>query len=583
MLKPGVERDPREIQTISHAIRHRGPDDKGQFVDDQSGIALAAVRLSILDLSPAGHQPMIGADGSSVLVYNGELYNFRSLRAELEGLGHSFASGSDTEVVLRSLEEWGEEALERFCGMFALAFWQAERKRLLLARDPLGMKPLYIAELPGGAGMCFCSELKGLLALPDFAPTIDPLSMHQFLEFGYTFSDSGTALEGVRKLRPGHALEISRGACGAERAYFEIPCVEPEAERSIFDRQSELYEVLSTVVEEHLVADVPVGLLLSGGLDSSVVAALAARSGTLSTFSMGFADSEIDERADARFVAELLQSEHRELTIRPSDIIDTLDEDVWWFDDLFGDWGTLSTRLLYKQAREAGIKVVLVGEGADELFGGYAVFGAAQQLRGPMLWRLLLLYRRYAGRRYGRLFRQYWKSMRDKLAERPDLFGAVQLFESQSQLPNNYVMKVDKASMSVSVEARAPYLDRRVAEIALRTPESALSIGEQNKVLLRGMAEQFDLLPESVSRREKFGASIATSWMDESPELRDYARRVVLDPRGWVDELGLRSAMTDYFSDARQGYGWPRAISIFRHIAWRLMLLNLWSYKYLSR
>jgi asparagine synthase (glutamine-hydrolysing) len=217
------------------------------------------------------------------------------------------------------------------------------------------------------------------------------------------------------------------------------------------------------------------------------------------------------------------------------------------------------------------------------LFGGYTIFDAAQQSRGPQSWRLFQLYRRYAGRRYGSQFAEFRALMRKYLAQgNGDMFHAVRLFESRNQLPNNYVMKVDKASMSVSVEARAPFLDRRVAELAYRTPSRHLLNDGGNKFLLRAMAERHELLPRDIARRPKFGASIAASWMDESERFRAYARQVILDRNGWVDELRLRGAMTDYFSGARQGYGFPHAVSIFSNLAWRLLLLNLWSRHYLN-
>jgi asparagine synthase (glutamine-hydrolysing) len=332
-----------------------------------------------------------------------------------------------------------------------------------------------------------------------------------------------------------------------------------------------------------LIADVPVGLLLSGGLDSSVIAALAAIHTRIATITMGFAESKIDERPQARVVASHIGSDHSEITIHPHEISDGLEDVAWYFDDLFADWGTVSTRLMYKKCREAGIKVVLVGEGSDELFGGYPIFQAAIDARGPMTWRLFQLYRRYAGRRYGSQFPKFLAIMRGHLQEAGgDLFQAVRMFETRNQLPNNYVMKVDKASMSVSVEARAPFLDRRVAEVAYRTPAGQLLKDGTNKLLLRSMAERYKLLPIEITRREKFGASIAASWMDESAKFRTYARQVILDRNGWVDELGLRPAMTDYFDRSRIGYGFPSAISLFSNLAWRLLLLNLWSRRFLS-
>lgn len=568
---------------MADALSHRGPDDRGYYVDPAHGAALAHNRLSIIDLSTAGHQPMLSEDGNVVLVYNGELYNFRELRKELEGLGHNFCSRTDSEVLLRSFIEWGPACLERFCGMFALALWSAENGKLILARDPLGMKPLYYTALPGEQGFVFASELKAFLSLPDFKVQPNRAALQQFLEFGYCFDQQTTVLEKVYKLPPGHFIEVASGVPGAPKAFFVPPAPAANDQRSRREREAELYETLSEVVAQHLIADVPVGLLLSGGLDSSLIAALAARQERITTISMGFAESSVDERPYARIVADHIQSDHREIVIRPQEISDSIEEVVWYFDDLFADWGTVSTRLMYQKCREQGIKVVLVGEGADELFGGYTIFDAAQSRTWPRSWHLFQLYRRYAGRRYGRQFQHFRSVMKSYLKQGDgNMFHAVRLFESCNQLPNNYVMKVDKASMSVSVEARAPFLDRRVAELAYRTPANCLLADGSNKALLRSMAEHFYLLPREITRRPKFGASIAASWMDESESFRGYARQVILDKDGWVDELGLRPAMTDYFAGKRQGYTFPRAISIFSNLAWRLLLLNLWSRRYVS-
>jgi asparagine synthase (glutamine-hydrolysing) len=582
-LPEGQRRGRSQLSAMAEAIAHRGPDDKGVFLDEGRGIALGHNRLSIIDLSKAGHQPMVSEDGKTVLVYNGEIYNFRELRTELESLGHSFFSRTDTEVVLRSFKQWGSSCVERFCGMFAFAIWSAEDERLFLARDPMGMKPLYYTTLAGDKGVVFASEIKAFLTLSDFKATMNRSSLDQFLEFGYTFDEDKTSLEGVFKLPPGHTLEVVKGKAGTPRSYFSPPTLGRDDDRLLDEREIELYDTMSEVVAQHLVADVPVGLLLSGGLDSSVTAALAARNARITTISMGFAESKVDERSYARIVADYIGSAHIEVTINPAEVKEDLENVVWYFDDLFADWGTVSTRLLYKKCRELGIKVVLVGEGSDEIFGGYPVFEASMDGRGPVVWRLFQLYRRYAGRRYGNQFPRFYSAMKNYLhASDGDLFNAIRFFESKNQLPNNYVMKVDKASMSVSVEARAPFLDRRITEIAYRTPRGYLLSNGTNKFLLRSMAKRYRLLPEEITSRPKYGASIAASWMDESDEFRHYARGVILEKDGWVDELGLRGAMADYFDNGRKGYAFPRAISIFGNLAWRLLLLNLWSRKYLN-
>jgi asparagine synthase (glutamine-hydrolysing) len=581
LLAPGRTRDEAHLRAMADAIAHRGPDDRGYFCDAQRGVALAHNRLSIIDLTAAGHQPLLTQAGDVALVYNGELYNFVALRKDLERAGHRFLSRCDSEVVLRAFVEWGPACVERFCGMFAFAVWLATDRKLFLARDPLGMKPLYYTRLPGDQGFVFASEIKAFLALPDFSSRLSHDAVQQFLEFGYTFDEHETAFEGVCKLPPGTWMEVAGGAARPPQPYFELPRPSANDERAGRASEQDLYDTLSEVVAEHLVADVPVGLLLSGGLDSSIVAALASRHARVTTISMGFAESALDERPHARMVADHIGSDHREVTIRPQSISDDLEDVAWYFDDLFADWGTVSTRLLYKQCREMGIKVVLVGEGSDELFGGYPIFETARCLKGPVTWRLFQLYRRYAGRRYGGQFWRFARIMRKYLRDADgDWFHAVRLFESRNQLPNNYVMKVDKASMSVSVEARTPFLDRRVAVRACRIGADQLLGPEGPKAILRSMAERFALLPREITRRPKTGSSIAASWMDESEKFRGYARQVILDRDGWVDKLGLRPAMTDYFNGTRKGYAFPSAIGIFSNLAWRLLLLNLWSRRY---
>jgi len=294
---------------------------------------------------------------------------------------------------------------------------------------------------------------------------------------------------------------------------------------------------------------------------------------------MGFSESDVDERPQARQVAAHIGSNHVEVAITPRQVMDEVIGGAWVFDDLFADWGTITTRLMYRRCREEGIKVVLVGEGADELFGGYDVFRTPS---GLGLWRQFRLYQHYAGRRHGRLFSQFRHVMTDYLdAVNGDAFEAVRMFESCRQLPNQYVMKVDKASMAESIEARAPYLDRRVAELAWRTPRTWLMRAGENKYLLRALARHDGLLPSTVSHRQKFGAPLAATWMDDHVQFREFARERLLDGV-WADRLGIRSAMVEYFRDGRTGYGWPRALSIFRNMAWRLLLLELWAPHYVQ-
>jgi asparagine synthase (glutamine-hydrolysing) len=567
-----------DLQRMLETISHRGPDDRGTYIGENSSIALGHNRLSIIDLTPGGHQPMVNRDSGDVLAFNGEIYNYRELRRRLEAKGYCFHSESDTEVLLFAFAAWGTECVRQIRGMFAFAIWRPKARALFLFRDPMGIKPLYYWIPPAG-GIVFASELKALLAFPAFRPALDRRAIGQFLEFGYTFEESRTILNEVYKLPPGHLLRVQANEQPKLERYFH-PKVASDETAKLDGVEKKLHDTLDEVTAQHLIADVPVGLLLSGGLDSSLIAALAARQTKVRTFTMGFAHSDLDERAQARSVARHIGSDHEEFLISPREVTDDLESTISCFDDLFADWGTISTRLLYRKCRERGIKVVLVGEGADELFGGYGVFRSSTS-RAPTDWWLFQLYRNYCGRRYGHHFSAFRTLMRNYLnAVDGDRFDAIRLFETRNQLPNNYVMKVDKASMSVSVEARVPYLDQRVAEIAYRISKNRLLAEGTEKNVLRRVARRFQLLPEETLTRPKFGGSIAASWLDEQPAFRGYAKDIILAKGGWTEALGLYPAMEDYFVNNRAGYAFPRAVSIFRNLAWRLLILEMWSKRY---
>jgi asparagine synthase (glutamine-hydrolysing) len=572
------------LDAMLKILSHRGPDDSGAYFGPGDRLALGHNRLSILDLSERGHQPMENGQTGDVLIFNGEIYNCGELRGELEELGYLFHSHSDTEVLLNSYAAWNIACLKRLKGMYAFALWSRESKVLHLVRDPMGIKPLYYWNLPYNGGLVFASELKAFFELPQFSAEIDRKSLNQFLEFGYTFDQSSTIVKNIRKLPPGHRLEIALGGTPKISRYY-YPDVNNSSYKSRTVLEEELFSTLQEVVREHLNSDVPIGLLLSGGLDSSIIAALAAQHSKVRTFSFGFGQSEIDERSKARKVSQFVGSTHEEFVITPGEVREGLVQSVGQMDDLFADWGTFATRVMYEKCKERGVKVVLVGEGADELFGGY--WGRfSPSLAGSedwkIDWRLFNLYRVYIGRRYGRVYWSYRRRMRKYLKlTNGDMFNAIRLFESREQLSNNFVMKVDKASMAASIEARVPFLDTRVVEVAYQIPRDLL-IGENHEVksLLGSMAMRYKILPGEIVQQKKFGIGLPPEWMDKSDNFREFARREILEGSGWVDELGLRHAMTEFFHKDVQGYGFPKAISIFRNLAWRLLLLNLWSRHY---
>ncbi|MFT5446994.1 MAG: asparagine synthase (glutamine-hydrolyzing) [Gammaproteobacteria bacterium] len=588
LLADGADLQRAHAEQLGRSLDHRGPDDSGVIVDADRGLALVHQRLSIVDLSDAGHQPMVHPQSDNVLIYNGEIYNHRALRDELRMLGTTFRSQCDTEVLLHALQHWGMDALAKIHGMYAFAYWDSAARTLHLVRDPMGIKPLYYWSDPMRGGVVFASEAKAFLDFPGFEAHIDEQSLQQYLEFGYTFDKDRTMFAGLRKLPPGARLSIRAGQNGdevpryiSETIFHYAPDLTPRPLRDYDAVQDELHHTLDSVVAEHRIADVPIALLLSGGLDSSLLAAYAARHGTLHTLTFSFSGSTVDERPHAREVSAFLNTDHEEIVLSSRDFLEELDDSVHCFDDLFADWGLFSTHLLYRQCRQRGFKAVIVGEGSDELFAGYmSVFasGLNRSSWPPMDWRLFQLYRRYIGSRYGRSFLAFRAQMRQFLhATDGDLFAAIRLFETRCQLPNNYVMKVDKASMATGVEARVPYLDTRVSSIAWTLPREMLIRQRTGKQVLRDMASRFKLLPEPIIQREKFGAGIAASWMDDDRDFRAHAESLILGDSGWVDRLGLRPAMSAYFHDGRAGFAFPHHISIFRNLAWRLLMLNLWS------
>jgi asparagine synthase (glutamine-hydrolysing) len=561
---------------------HRGPDDLGIHVAPANFATLGQNRLSIIDLSSAGHQPMANDDQSVVVTFNGEIYNFQKLRDELVGAGYDFRSRTDTEILVHGYQHWGQKLVDRLCGMFAFAIWDKNKQELFLARDPMGIKPLYYWIAPDKT-FWFASEIKAFLAIPEFKPKLDRKAISQYLEFNFVHDTERCTLEGIRKLPAGRTMTVRAGSAPKISRYFTPPPVDPcdNSDDAIDHRADRLYDVFSEVVGQHLIADVPVGLLLSGGLDSSLVAAVASRHQQLNTLSFAFADSRIDERPFARTVSQHIGSIHHELVIEPGDVTRDLEDSAWYFDDLFGDWGLVSTRMLYQKCREQGWKVVLVGEGSDELFGGYRTFDLAQKARG-WLPLSLQLYRWYSGRRWGKEwlgFHRLFERLR-KEANGND-FSAVRLFETRHQLPNNYNMKVDKASMAASVEARVPFLDVRMAREGYRTPSHLLARNGTNKYLLRRMAERQNLLPTEIINRAKFGASMAASWMDESAPFREYAREKILGTGNVTGEFGLDAPMKKYFDHCMRGGRIPSGMSIYSIVAWRLLLLNVWAKRYL--
>ena len=593
--------DPDLLARMSAKLVHRGPDSNGTFVDGP--VALAARRLAIIDLA-TGDQPIANEDGRITVVQNGEIYNYRELRHELERAGHRFSTSGDTEVLVHLYEEHAEHFAERLRGMFAVALWDSERNRLVLARDRYGIKPLYYREAEGE--LAFASELR---ALP--RSEIDLDALEAFLAFNSVPAPL-TIFREVRKLPPGHTLVWQEGRSELTRYARPAPVSAADVRG---DEEAELVEELRArlrdSVRAHLVSDVPVGVLLSGGIDSATLAALAAEemSEPLRTFSIGFEERSFDELGDARLVAQRYGTRHRELVLRPDAAL-LLPALADAFDEPFADSSALPTYLVSQLAAE-DVKVALSGEGGDELFGGYYTYAAdllAQRtgwttpLLRPLVERLPSSSARasfdYRAKRFVRaaqlppLERHHgWKEIfsRDARAEltgRRDVFDPVDLLRTRfaetegaellarlqdvdlgTYLVDDLLVKTDRASMAHSLEARVPFLDPVVTNFALGLPTRHKVRGLRKKVLLRKAAAP--LVPPELLRRRKRGFSIpAAAWL--RGELEPFARET-------LSAEALR----------RQGFFQPEAVSrlIDDHVAgredlsrqlWGLLAFTLW-------
>jgi asparagine synthase (glutamine-hydrolysing) len=602
--------DPDRVAAMSATLVHRGPDSSGALADGP--VALAARRLSIIDLA-TGDQPISNEDGTVHVVQNGEIYNYRELRHGLERAGHRFRTTGDTEVILHLYEEHGDAFAERLRGMFAVAIWDARRRRLVLARDRFGIKPLYYRA--AGEGLEFASELR---ALPRGEVDLDALEA--FLAFN-SIPAPLTIFRDVRKLPPGHLLVWDEGGGAVSLQRFARPAPAPATEER-GDDEAELVEELRARIRDsvraHLVSDVPVGVLLSGGIDSSLLAALAAEEGgePLRTFSIGFEERSFDELADARIVAERYGTRHRELVLRP-DAARLLPVLAEAFDEPFADSSALPTYLVSQLAAE-DVKVALSGEGGDELFGGYYTYaadllaartGGLARLARPVVERLPSSNAKasfdYRAKRFVRaahlppLERHHgWKEIfsadaRAELTGRPSSFDPVDLLRARYEetagatelarlqdvdlglyLVDDLLVKTDRASMAHSLEARVPYLDTVVANLALALPTRHKVRSFRKKVLLRRAAEP--LLPRRIVYGKKRGFSIpAAAWLrgDLEPFARETLAPARLERQGYFRPEAVARVLDDHVSGRED---------LSRQL-WGLLAFTLWHEAHVER
>lgn len=607
----GTAPDPEVVARMNRRLVHRGPDSDGLF---EGGAAiLAARRLSIIDLD-RGTQPIANEDGSVVVVQNGEIYNYRELRSELQRRGHRFATASDTEVLVHLYEEHGDGFLERLRGMFALALWDSREQRLLLARDRFGIKPLYYRVADGV--ISFASELKAMLEIPDFSRKIDPHAVSAFLAFN-SIPAPLTIFAEARKLPPGSSLAWFDGRPTVTRYARPAPVPAGQVRKGpVGDLCEELRETLRDSVRAHLVADVPVGVLLSGGVDSAGLAALAASESreAVKTFSIGFEEASFDELSRARLVAERYGTDHHELVLRP-DAAELLPKLVEAFDEPFGDSSAVPTYLVSELA--AGeVKVALSGEGGDELFGGYYTYvadllaprlGWLARVASPLIEALPSSDAKasfdYKAKRFARaahlpaLERHYaWKEIfspdrqasllrggdpgwdpvelyRDRYSETA---GAEPLARLQDvdlgiYLVDDLLVKTDRSSMAHSLELRVPFLDQRVADFALGLATPLKVRGTAKKRLLRQALAP--LLPREILRGPKQGFSIPLAGWLRGP-LEPFAREVLspatLDRQGCLDPAAV-TPLIDAHCAGRE--------DLSRQL-WGLMAFTLWFDRY---
>jgi asparagine synthase (glutamine-hydrolysing) len=607
---------PVVLRGMSEALRHRGPNGEGHYSDGPLG--LAHRRLAVLDPTPAASQPMASSDGRYVLDYNGEVYNFEELRAELQSLGFSFRSSGDTEVVLKAFAAWGEAALERFNGMFAFAVWDRERRRLTLARDRFGIKPLYWARL--GDRFLFASEVKGMFAHPEWRTQLDPEALAEYLTFQNLFTDR-TLFRGARILPAGTVMAVDADGVGVPRRYVEIDFREPDETGDRGEYLEELHRLFHQAVNRQLVADVPVGSYLSGGMDSGSITALAARQlQELKTFTVGFdlrsasgLELAFDERGKAEHMSYLFDTEHYEMVLKAGDMERVMPRLAWHVEE--PRVGQSYPNFYAAQLASRFVTVALSGAGGDELFGGYpwryyrAVvnddFGDyvdkyyrfwQRLLPEDALERLLQPVAAEIGAVSGReIFHGVFEGRLRRVARPEDYVNHSLYFEAKTFLHGLLVIE-DKLSMAHGLETRLPFLDNDLVEFAQRVPVG-LKLGNlaevvrldenepgpkterffertrDGKLLLRDAMSRY--IPAELTQAEKQGFSAPdASWF--RGESIDYVRRRLLEADAAIYEFLDREVARGLVSEHLAGKANRRLL------IWSLLSLEEWCSAFLD-
>jgi len=599
------------LRRMSGVIRHRGPDDEGFHEDGV--VALAMRRLSIIDLQ-TGKQPVSNEDGTVHAVYNGEIYNFRELRADLQSRGHTFRTRTDSEVIVHAYEEEGIDCVQRFRGMFAFALWDSRTRRFFLARDRLGIKPLHYLARDGS--LIFGSEIKSILCHPKVPREVDLEALDYFFTYRY-IPDPLTIFRDIRKLPPGHLLEAGDGRITLRR-YWEVP--EPDEDTARDPALSRrLLEELDDAVRMRLVSDVPLGAFLSGGVDSSaVVAAMAqAQKEPVKTFSIGFEEKAFDEGAYARITAARYGTDHHERVVNAADF-DLLNENVGSFDEPFGDISSIPTHLLSGMAREK-VTVALSGDGGDELFAGYERYGVdrafarldflplslRRSLFGALAsaWPASLRGRAWVERfSHARIERYLVSGSSLRRRERHDLYAPdlmAQLgpespqeqmlvhwearrrgdpldrllyLDIKTYLPGDILTKVDRMSMANSLEVRVPILDHRFVELAMRIPARIKLAGGVGKKIFREAIS--GRVPRQVLNRPKHGFNVPVLGWLKGP-MAPYTDEILLDSRTAGRRYFNQNWVASLLGNPRL-----RAANIYK--VWLLLVFELWHRRYID-
>ena len=611
----------RTVRRMSDTLVHRGPDDDGEWIDAGAGVAFGFRRLAVIDLSPAGHQPMTSASGRYVAMLNGEIYNFEELRRELRGAGlaPSFRGHSDTEVMLAAFDAWGvEAAVHRFNGMFAIAVWDRRARKLLLIRDRLGVKPIYYGFAAGT--FLFGSELKALRRHPDFAARIDRGALELYLRYMYVPAPC-SIYEGISKLLPGAILTFDPATRQTKTSEYWSPRaaamsgMDHRFAGSEEEASHALEALLRDAIRIRMIADVPLGVFLSGGIDSSLVTALmqAQSSSPVRSFSIGFPHSDYDESRFAAAVARHLGTEHTELTVTDQDALNVIPKLPAMYDEPFADSSQIPTHLLSLLARQH-VTVSLSGDGGDELFGGYVRYFVGQKLfrriaaipsalrpqlgraltsLSPQRWDRILAPR--MGERIHKVARvltardpdamyfelvSHWSnvvvagdtpeiplSRREAWPPLADPVERMMYFDQISYLPDDILVKVDRASMAASLEAREPLLDYRLVEFVWTLPLSMKVRGGKGKRVLRRVLDRY--VPESLIARPKMGFGIPLDdWL--RGRLRAWAESLldpsVLRTQGFLNAQPVLAKWDDFLAGRGD----------WKHYIWAVLMFQAW-------